>query len=134
MGELKTHSGVHRFKDRASQSLLYQTVRNDRPRDSLPPTIGRSGRFRAWSRHLAYLRHAGVVAARREGKWVHYKIVLPRIPGRPKSFAKRWRSSEKTKRGMTDLTRLNKLCCVPQKVSALNRTPRPILIEALAGR
>src|ERR1051325_5435727 len=29
------------------------------------------------SRHLAYLRRAGVVAARREGKWIHYRIVRP---------------------------------------------------------
>src|SRR2546429_9983946 len=29
------------------------------------------------SRHLAYLRTAGIVAARREGKWMHYRIVEP---------------------------------------------------------
>src|ERR1700757_5381589 len=29
------------------------------------------------SRHLAYLRAAGVVSARREGKWMHYKIIAP---------------------------------------------------------
>jgi ArsR family transcriptional regulator len=29
------------------------------------------------SRHLAYLRRAGVVEARREGKWVYYRIVVP---------------------------------------------------------
>src|SRR5580700_8845780 len=29
------------------------------------------------SRHLAYLRRAGIVAARREGKWVHYRLVIP---------------------------------------------------------
>ena len=29
------------------------------------------------SRHLAYLRRAGIVAARREGKWMHYRIVIP---------------------------------------------------------
>lgn len=29
------------------------------------------------SRHLAYLRKAGIVAARREGKWMHYRIVMP---------------------------------------------------------
>ena len=29
------------------------------------------------SRHLAYLRSAGIVAARREGKWMHYRIVMP---------------------------------------------------------
>src|SRR6201997_4712307 len=29
------------------------------------------------SRHLAYLRNAGIVAARRDGKWMHYRIVTP---------------------------------------------------------
>lgn len=29
------------------------------------------------SRHLAYLRRAGIVTARRDGKWMHYKIVKP---------------------------------------------------------
>ncbi len=29
------------------------------------------------SRHLAYLRKAGIVSVRREGKWAHYKIVEP---------------------------------------------------------
>lgn len=29
------------------------------------------------SRHLAYLRRAGVVKARREGKWMHYRIERP---------------------------------------------------------
>src|SRR5438093_13768219 len=27
------------------------------------------------SRHLAYLRRAGMVAARRDGKWMHYLVV-----------------------------------------------------------
>ena len=29
------------------------------------------------SRHLAYLRNAGLVEARRDGKWMHYRIVEP---------------------------------------------------------
>lgn len=29
------------------------------------------------SRHLAYLRNAGIVEARREGKLIHYRIVCP---------------------------------------------------------
>src|ERR1700749_3376171 len=33
------------------------------------------------SRHLAYLRRAGVVSARREGEWMHYRIVAPRHAG-----------------------------------------------------
>lgn len=30
------------------------------------------------SRHLAYLRRAGLVAARRDGRWIHYRLVEPR--------------------------------------------------------
>jgi ArsR family transcriptional regulator, arsenate/arsenite/antimonite-responsive transcriptional repressor len=29
------------------------------------------------SRHLAYLRRAKVVESRREGKWIHYRVVTP---------------------------------------------------------
>ena len=29
------------------------------------------------SRHLAYLRRAGLVSPRREGKWMHYRLVEP---------------------------------------------------------
>ena len=32
------------------------------------------------SRHLAYLRRAGLVASRREGKWAHYRLVEPTDP------------------------------------------------------
>ena len=32
------------------------------------------------SRHLAYLRKAGLVASRREGKWMHYRITTPAEP------------------------------------------------------
>src|SRR5687768_9369594 len=33
------------------------------------------------SRHLAYLRNAKIVKARREGKWMHYSIVEPDTEG-----------------------------------------------------
>ena len=29
------------------------------------------------SRHLAYLRRAGIVGARRDGQWIHYRVVEP---------------------------------------------------------
>src|SRR2546421_7465856 len=32
------------------------------------------------SRHLAYLKRAGLVTARREGKWMHYRISEPSDP------------------------------------------------------
>ncbi|MGI8638386.1 MAG: ArsR/SmtB family transcription factor [Pyrinomonadaceae bacterium] len=30
------------------------------------------------SRHLAYLRRAGIVATRKEGLWMHYRIIEPK--------------------------------------------------------
>jgi ArsR family transcriptional regulator len=32
------------------------------------------------SRHLAYLRRAGLVGARRQGTWMHYRLTLPGDP------------------------------------------------------
>ena len=32
------------------------------------------------SRHLAYLRKAGLAEARREGVWMHYRLAPPRSP------------------------------------------------------
>lgn len=32
------------------------------------------------SRHLAYLRRAGLVTARRQGTWMHYRMVEPSDP------------------------------------------------------
>jgi ArsR family transcriptional regulator len=32
------------------------------------------------SRHLAYLRNAGLVGTRREAKWMHYRITEPEHP------------------------------------------------------
>ena len=29
------------------------------------------------SRHLAYLRNAGIVTTRRDGKWMQYRVVMP---------------------------------------------------------
>jgi len=33
------------------------------------------------SRHLAYLRNAGIVNTRRDGKWIHYSIRWPKDEG-----------------------------------------------------
>jgi ArsR family transcriptional regulator len=32
------------------------------------------------SRHLAYLRREGLVEARRDGKWIHYRLAEPTSP------------------------------------------------------
>jgi ArsR family transcriptional regulator, arsenate/arsenite/antimonite-responsive transcriptional repressor len=79
------------------------------------------------SRHLAYLRRAGIVAARREGKWMHYKIVVPKHVGVAAGILNETLSvlsEDKTMRA--DLSRLTKACCASQKLPALNGAPLPI--------
>jgi ArsR family transcriptional regulator, arsenate/arsenite/antimonite-responsive transcriptional repressor len=84
------------------------------------------------SRHLAYLRRAGVVDARREGKWVHYKIRAP-VSGGAATILRETLAVLRDDKGMqADLGRLSKACCAPQKVSGLDRAPMPIAIAACA--
>ncbi len=84
------------------------------------------------SRHLAYLRRAGVVAARREGKWMHYKIVVPAHAGAAKILREALAVVREEKAMQADLARLGKACCTPQKVSALEGAPLPIPVEAVS--
>jgi len=84
------------------------------------------------SRHLAYLRRAGIVSARREGKWVHYKIVLPPDTGAARILRETLAVLREDKAMQADLSRLGSACCVPQNVSALEGAPMPIVVESLA--
>lgn len=83
------------------------------------------------SRHLAYLRRAGVTAARREGKWMHYKIVVPADSGAAKILRETLAVLREDKGMQTDLSRLSKACCLPPRVSALDGAPVPTMVEAL---
>jgi ArsR family transcriptional regulator, arsenate/arsenite/antimonite-responsive transcriptional repressor len=75
------------------------------------------------SRHLAYLRRAGVVAARREGKWMHYKIVVPKCIGAARILRETLAVVREEKAMQADLARLGKACCAPQRISALEGAP-----------
>lgn len=81
------------------------------------------------SRHLAYLRSAGIVAARREGKWVHYRIVMPPNIGAAQLLKQTlaWLEGERTMQA--DRSRLSKACCSPGKFDALQGAPLPIQID-----
>lgn len=83
------------------------------------------------SRHLAYLRRAGVVAARREGKWMHYKIVVPSNAGAARILRETLAVIRGEKAMQVDLARLGKACCAPQKLTALEGAPLPIPVEAV---
>jgi len=85
------------------------------------------------SRHLAYLRRAGMVAARREGKWMHYRIVVPRHAGAAQILNETLSVLSGDRTMQADLTKLNKACCVPQKPSSLEGAPLPISVDPLGS-
>ena len=82
------------------------------------------------SRHLAYLRSAGIVSARREGKWMHYRIERPTDPKAASVLDAALASIENDRSMQGDAARLTKACCEPQKFVALQGAPAPLALEA----
>ncbi len=83
------------------------------------------------SRHLAYLRRTGVVTARREGKWMHYKIVIPSHPGAARILSETLAALRLEKSMQADLARLGRACCASRKLSSLEGAPRPAPVETI---
>jgi ArsR family transcriptional regulator len=81
------------------------------------------------SRHLAYLRRAGIVQARREGKWMHYRIVMPPNIGAAQVLRQTlvWLKEEKAMQA--DRARLSKACCTPAKFATLQGAPLPLPVS-----
>lgn len=82
------------------------------------------------SRHLAYLRRAGIVAARREGKWMHYRIVPPPHEGAATLLRETLAVLRAQRSMQSDALCLDKACCAPRPVAALDRAPLPVRISA----
>lgn len=82
------------------------------------------------SRHLAYLRKAGIVSARREGKWMHYSIQQPGDAAAVSVLNAVFASLRESKEMQADLSRLDRACCEPQKFVALEGAPLPAAVEA----
>src|SRR5580658_6383818 len=80
------------------------------------------------SRHLAYLRNAGVVAARREGKWMHYRIVMPPHIGASQILRQTLDWLKDDKAMQADRAKFAKACCSPAKY-ALDGAPLPAAVE-----
>jgi len=85
------------------------------------------------SRHLAYLRRAGIVAGRREGKWIHYRIVNPPDEAAKSILAevRRWLAQDREMQ--RDRQRLTKVCCMPQPPIQLLGAPRPASLAKWLG-
>ena len=82
------------------------------------------------SRHLDYLRRAGLVSSRREGKWMNYRLCNPGDADAARIFrdVRDWlaRNSEMN----NDRIRLEKLCGASHVSAQLQRAPRPVSLGA----
>ena len=82
------------------------------------------------SRHLAYLRRAQIVAARREGKWMHYRLVDPPDEHAARIFREVRVSLAKHPELLRDRAKLMQICYMPQLPVQLRRAPKPIGLAA----
>ena len=79
------------------------------------------------SRHLAYLRKAGLVRARREAKWMHYSVTAPKHPAAAAVFSEVLRTLAADPEMKHDLVALEAACCSTRVPELLKRAPRPEL-------
>jgi ArsR family transcriptional regulator, arsenate/arsenite/antimonite-responsive transcriptional repressor len=82
------------------------------------------------SRHLAYLRRAGIVKARREGKWIHYRLAEPPDEHAARIFREVRASLAEHPEFQRDRENLTKVCCSIQLPVQLRRAPRPLGLAA----
>src|SRR5947209_6452921 len=82
------------------------------------------------SRHLAYLRRARVVTARREGKWMHYRLTEPPDEHAARIFREVRTSLSEHPEFQRDRGKLESICCAPTLPVQLRRAPRPVGIAA----
>ena len=77
------------------------------------------------SRHLSYLRRAGLVTARREGKWMHYSLVRPSDPRHAEVLDSTLAALDGDRDGRRDRLALERACCAVRLPEAQQTAPRP---------
>lgn len=82
------------------------------------------------SRHLAYLRRVGVVDARREGQWMHYRIVEPPDAEAAVVLKQTMKWLEADTEMQRDRDRLVRICGAAKLPISIQGAPRPSSAEA----
>ena len=82
------------------------------------------------SRHLAYLRRAGMVTARREGKWMHYRLTEPPDEHAARIFREVRAALFEHPELQRDREKLMQVCCAPSLPVQLRRAPKPLDLAA----
>src|ERR1044072_6797076 len=85
------------------------------------------------SRHLSYLKRAGLVAARREGKWMHYRLIPPTDVNAATIFQNERHCLANDKAMQEDRKRLVKFCCATELPTHLQGAPKPNAIAKRAS-
>ena len=78
------------------------------------------------SRHLAYLRRAGIVSARREGKWMHYRLAEPADPAARRILdeVREWLRADRYMQ--KERKQLERICCGLKTPKRLKSAPLPV--------
>lgn len=82
------------------------------------------------SRHLAYLRKAEMVTSRREGLWMHYRVVKPTNLAVARVLENVMAWCDMQPEMQRDRARLSKACCAPEKFVRLENVPLPKKVTA----
>ena len=77
------------------------------------------------SRHLAYLKRARLVAGRRDGKWIHYRIQEPENKKAREVFTGIMEMLKEDNEMQLDRKRLVEVCCAPQQLIQINKALSP---------
>ena len=77
------------------------------------------------SRHLAYLRRAGVVDAWRERKWIHYRLARPADEARARLLDATLAAIAGDRQMQRDRLALQRACCAVRLPRALQNAPKP---------
>lgn len=81
------------------------------------------------SRHLAYLRNADLVEARRDGKWMHYSIKWPLDEGLRSVLRSTLTALADDRELQQDKADYKKACCTPELLTQIARTPMDFISE-----
>jgi ArsR family transcriptional regulator len=80
------------------------------------------------SRHLAYLRHAGIVAARRQGRWMHYRLLTPHDMAASAILKETLAHLREMPDMQQDLAKLETSCCSPNSPERPRQAPQPLIL------
>src|SRR5229473_8503905 len=81
------------------------------------------------SRHLAYLRRAGIVAARRQGRWMHYRLVAPQDSVASAILRETLDHLRQRPDRRRELAALDSACCKPGEFELPEKAPQPSIVS-----